>query len=394
MEEEKKKIIVPIVIGVLTLLVLVIGATYAYFAVGINNNFGTTTISASADDVGTVTLTNINSTLSMSLTAADMMRQTGKICTKRIATVCNEATGYCDYETVSCSEGEANCVCNNVYGFVNYYATPSGKSTTANMAWEIGRATVTPSTDTNYYSCDYTLSVSNTGTTNMYTAFTGMPEQANATQARPNAYKSADQVIFQINDTEYDWYTNGMPNSYTGNMIVNVDDPGHITAGLKLVNDGNIDQTDLAGSDITITIQATNFSCTAVTPTYAYYNYSTWNDGSPTLANSPGSMSYYVKKATIGSTIINEICGVFDETTICIPKNSWSKQADYYTTFTNAGASCSYSGLFMGGPTNEVLKCSLNSVTCEMDVENYVRCYNSEGGCQIESNGSIVCYPR
>ena len=333
MEEEKKKVLVPIVIGVLTLLVLVIGATYAYFAVGINNNFGTTTISASADDVGTVTLTNINSTLSMSLTAADMM----------------------------------------VSNAGSYYATPTGKSTTENMAWEIGRATVTPNTDTNYYSCDYTLSVSNTGTTNMYTAFGNMTN------------KSAGQIVFQINDTTYDWYTNGMPNSYTGNMIVSVDNPGHITAGLKLVNDGRIDQTALAGTDIAITIQATNFSCTAIPVTRSYYNAS--NSSNP--VSTPGSMDYYIKTTTVNSTTTTEVCGVFNSEA-CLKNNDWANVASYKTKFETAGATCTYYDN-NSDEENDQLTCTLGSVRCGMDGGGRVDCWSSAGNCYIDSSGNIEC---
>ena len=42
--KENKKVIVPIILGVFALVVLVIGATYAYFTVSAPNNFGTKTI--------------------------------------------------------------------------------------------------------------------------------------------------------------------------------------------------------------------------------------------------------------------------------------------------------------------------------------------------------------
>ena len=377
-EDNRKKVIVPIVIGVLTLLVLVIGATYAYFAVGINNNFGTTTISASADEVGTVTLTNINSTLSMNVTAADMMFKMSckrKVCENEVC------------EWVECSGNETGCACG--WENVNYYATPSGKSTTENMAWEIGRETVTPNTDTNYYSCDYTLSVSNTGTTNMYTAFTGMPEEANATEARPNAYKSAGQVVFQINDTEYDWYTNGMPNSYTGNMIVSADNPGHITAGLKLVNAGIVDQTDLAGTDIAISIQATSFSCTAVETEIMYYNTNNKSD----ISSSPGNRLFYVKQKSVNSMVVdNEVCGPFNNE-VCIKNNNWANVSDYYDEFVAAGAICNYSDTNSDG-NNDRLKCGTNSNStwCTMFENGKVTCGTERNGaCDITPEGNVTC---
>ena len=49
MEEKSTKILMPTIVAVVTLIVLVVGATYAYFTVGATNNFETRTIEASAD---------------------------------------------------------------------------------------------------------------------------------------------------------------------------------------------------------------------------------------------------------------------------------------------------------------------------------------------------------
>ena len=384
MEEEKKKVLVPIVIGVLTLLVLVIGATYAYFAVGINNNFGTTTISASADDVGTVTLTNINSTLSMSLTAADMMHLSQNSSSCEMHNITNDT-----YKSVgNCARYKCpldnDCICS-----CYYYATPSGKSTTENMAWEIGRATVTPNTDANYYSCDYTLSVSNTGTTNMYTAFTNMPTQSNATQARPTAYKSEKQVRLQINDTTYDWYTDGMPSTYTGNMIVSVDNPGHITAGLKFANVDKIDQTDLAGTDIAITIQATNFSCTAVAPIIEYQFTHTY-DNTYGWHSSVGESLNYLKRITVNSQVTYKACGVFDGTEVCLVPDDWDNVSDYYDLLTGLGATCTYTDENVDG-VNDGLECSSETTGCYL-TKNEANFSGSDGLiCVVYGDGTYFC---
>ena len=44
------------VLGIIALLLVVMGASYAYFAVTTVNNFGTSTINAQAGNIGTVTL--------------------------------------------------------------------------------------------------------------------------------------------------------------------------------------------------------------------------------------------------------------------------------------------------------------------------------------------------
>jgi len=69
--ENKKKTLVPIIIGVTVLVILVAGATYAYFQAS-NTASGTTNVEASTEKIGTVVVTNPTENLYMKLSAYDM----------------------------------------------------------------------------------------------------------------------------------------------------------------------------------------------------------------------------------------------------------------------------------------------------------------------------------
>ena len=205
---EKKKILLPTVIAVVTLIALVVGATYAYFSVATTNNFGTRTVTASAADVGSVALV-AGSNLSMSLTAADMMNKGS--------------------DTI-------------------YYASASGKTTTLTTA-NIATASVTGA---GTFTCNYTLTVDD-NTSSMYDAFQNM------------STKSAGQIVLSVNGTAYDFNTSSLfPKTISGTMAgLTASVSKNITAQLKVVNKTSIDQSDLAGTSITLTFKVTAFSCTA-----------------------------------------------------------------------------------------------------------------------------------
>ena len=69
---DKKNTMLLTVIAVATLLVAVVGATFAYFSVTGTNDAKTTVVTTEAEEVGTVALTNPTSAMSITLTAADM----------------------------------------------------------------------------------------------------------------------------------------------------------------------------------------------------------------------------------------------------------------------------------------------------------------------------------
>ena len=211
--EDKKKILLVFIVAIF--LVLIVSATYAYFAVSTINNFGTSTINAQAGGIGTVTLNGNNAQLNLSVTALDMVQGSNDI---------------------------------------TYYASSSGTTTTETEE-TIGTATLTPNTDTTTYHCTYTLSVTHTGTNDMYTAFTN------------GANKSAGQIILTINGVDYDFY-NGWPanNRVTGEFNIKGNQTVNITAGLRFLNKSSINQNYLAGTDLNITINVVNgtLSCEVV----------------------------------------------------------------------------------------------------------------------------------
>ena len=69
--EKKKKVIVPIIIGVVVLIAIVVGITYAYFEAN-NTASGTTNLDVSAEKVGTVIVQNPTENLYLKLSAYEM----------------------------------------------------------------------------------------------------------------------------------------------------------------------------------------------------------------------------------------------------------------------------------------------------------------------------------
>jgi len=205
---EKRKVFVPTLIAVLTLLLLVVGATYAYFSVDTTNTFGTKTITTSAESIGNVALSAGNN-LRVSLTAEQMMN-------KGLDTV--------------------------------YYASNSGTTTTPTSE-VIGTATVTGE---GIYKCTYSLSIDD-NSNSMYDVFQGMNT------------KSAGQIILTVNGTKYDFNTTDLfPKVINGSMIVSSEEEFDITASLKIINSTTIDQSGLKGTNITLTMSLSDFNCDAV----------------------------------------------------------------------------------------------------------------------------------
>ena len=214
MEKDNKKNIRTFLICLGILLLTVISATYAYFAVTTVNNFGTSIINAQAGNIGTVTLNGNSAQLNMSLTALDMV------------------------------QGNSD---------ITYYASSSGKTTTPTEE-VIGTASVSPTSDTNTYHCTYTLSVTHSGTNDMYTVFSGATN------------KSTGQIILTINGVDYD-FNDGWPtsNQVSGSFYIKGTQTRDITAGLRIINKSNVNQNYLANTDISISISLVNnsLSCTA-----------------------------------------------------------------------------------------------------------------------------------
>ncbi len=211
-----KKVILSLAIGIVAMITLVVGATYAYFSVTSTNSFGTKTITATTPTVGSVALSS-GSSLTMDLTAADMMKKGSD---------------------------------------VTYYATASGKSTTATSP-AIATATVTGS---GTFNCSYTIRATASSTNSLYSAFNGM------------SGKSTGQIVLTIGGTAFDFYSKNFSNNQYAEVSGNLNgitsstaaSSRQVTAQFKFVNKNTVVQDALAGKDITFTFTATAFSCTAV----------------------------------------------------------------------------------------------------------------------------------
>lgn len=217
-----KKLIISTVIAVATFLILIVGASFAYFTVGTSNDFETRNISVEAESVGSVALVQ-GDNISIDLTAADMM------------------------------EKESD---------VTYYGTSNGKTTTETEE-KIATATVTGD---GRYNCSYTLNMDD-NSNSMYDIFQVMDE------------KSAGQIILTVNGVNYDFNNSGMfPKTISGTLNgITKNNPKYLTAKLKIVNSSTIDQSALAGSNITITFNVSEFNCNA---TSNYLDNVTYVDGS------------------------------------------------------------------------------------------------------------------
>ena len=208
--EEKitRKQIIPLVIGVLTLVILVASATYAYFSVTSGRLAGTTTITGDigGDTLGTVTLSGGNTNLYLGLSAYDMSE------TKKGTTYYSSLT-----------EGSRETSLANA-GKTTYTAELTGDNTLT-------------------YACDYEFSVSTSGTAigqeslkDVEVIFEGDIEEA-------LELTSANQTVSGT------WY--GIKGS---------DATRTFNAYLQLTNTTSV-QNDIAGTNLSVEITNTNWNC-------------------------------------------------------------------------------------------------------------------------------------
>lgn len=213
-----KKTLISVVIASVTLLTLIVGATYAYFTINSTNSFGTKNLSAEIEDMAdNAILIQENNTLSLNVSRIQMSET-------------NKGAWY--------------------------YA--SGSAIPAN----IGKITVDGEGS---YLCTYQINVTKSATNDLYAAFKGMDT------------KSKNQIYFQINDNIYDFdhyryyfdeYDIWMyeeadlfPVTYSGTSYgITKDNPGYITANIAILN-GDINQDALKGKDITLTFNISDFKC-------------------------------------------------------------------------------------------------------------------------------------
>lgn len=199
---ETKKILVPMIVAIATLVMLTVGATYAYFAVGTDYETYSTTVKAEAASVGSVAL-EAGTSLNMNLTAAQMMLQSSD---------------------------------------VTYYATASGTPQTTENTVTLATAKVEGA---GTFTCSYTLSVAYTGTMKA-------------------ALPAAGSAILNVAGTNYDVYSTTFPKTISGTLTGLTSGASKtITGSLKVVNLKGTDQSAMAGTNMTLTFTATAFSCEA-----------------------------------------------------------------------------------------------------------------------------------
>lgn len=213
---ETKKIVLPTIIAVVFLIVLTVGATYAYFRVQTNNNSSSATINTTTASVGSITITNVSPNISINLTAADMI-----------------------------DSGQD----------IPYYAQAGNNQAGTTVLTTPTVASINV-TGEGTYRCEYTLTLSASSIgTNMFTTFRGMTG------------RSDNQIVLTINTettTTLDFNNNSLsfPKTISGTYTGLTQNNGaSITAQLKIVNKTGLNQTALAGTSISISIQPTRFDC-------------------------------------------------------------------------------------------------------------------------------------
>ena len=228
-DNNKKKKAKIILVAIVSLLVLVLGSAYAYFQVSTVNNFGTKNIYADTGDYGSVVIEGIDASLTMNLTASELMY---------------------DYTQQTPAP-------------VIYYAGTSGATTTPTEV-TVGVARVNPNTDTNYYHCTYDISVTHTGTNDMYDKF-----NSKTNNVYDYTNRSEGQIALLINGVEYDWGSeDGMPSLIHADLYMRGTETKNITAGLKFVSSDQIDQSYITGTDIDIEVNLVpnTLRCTVLEP--------------------------------------------------------------------------------------------------------------------------------
>lgn len=201
--------IIPLLIGAFTLILVTIGATYAYFSVVSSNTSSTTNVNTSIDGVGSVSLNKTNANLRINLNGTNMAKMSQD---------------------------------------VDYYASSSGTTQTETEE-VIGEITAMGN---GTFTCEYDIIISASATNSMYTAFQNMTG------------KSSNQIVLTVNGTSYDFITENLFPKTVHNVVNGVEQgtTQDITAALKIVNKKNVDQSSLAGTDITISFNVNNFRCT------------------------------------------------------------------------------------------------------------------------------------
>ena len=203
--------LLPVILGIATLIVLTFGATFAYFGIYSGSSTSSIRTNTNVDSIGSVNLNRLNTNLNIHLTSESMSKRNQD---------------------------------------VNYYASSSGR-TDVETVENIGEIVAVGN---GTFSCEYDMTMSATATNNMYTAFQNMSNKSNG------------QIILKVNDVDYDFNTANLFPKVVHNTVTGVvsGTPKYIKASLLIVNKSNIDQSSLAGTDITISFTISNFVCVPI----------------------------------------------------------------------------------------------------------------------------------
>lgn len=209
MKDNTKKIFFSLLFIIITLIIIVMGTTFAYFAVTVTKDNTKVNINGNIDNVGSVAL-NKGDDLNLYITI-DKMSDKGKD--------------------------------------VAYYATINGIPEETKTEMPIASIIVNGE---NTMKCRYTILGLISGTNNMYEAFRNMPSA------------TTGQLVLTINEKEYDFYNTEFPLRITNEMELIGNSKNEILASFKVVNKSKLDQTILAGTDLLISFTFEEFNCELV----------------------------------------------------------------------------------------------------------------------------------
>jgi len=220
--ENNKKILIPTIVAVATVVLLVFGATYAYFTVGSTNRFGTKELNATVEDIASaVVLEQVENTLSLNVTRAMMSED---------------------------NSGSA------------YYASGSVKP--ANIA-KISVA------GDGIYKCDYKVTISKSASSEENDLYYAIKEN-NAVGEISFSLNSNNIYLEDYQMGVYDFYDISFPMTYTDTIYnITKDSPKYITSNLEIDN-GWWEQNYLKRKDITLTYSISDFECELSEPNEEY----------------------------------------------------------------------------------------------------------------------------
>ena len=325
-DKSKKKTIVSLVSGIVVILILLIGAAYAYFRVLAINNFGSKNATARAGNLGSVVLSGTNANLSMELSRHDMYQTNsdvtyyagtnGKTTTPTevnfgtaIANTGNDsitndsyATYHCEYQlNVTHSVNDSYCdfthdlyyVFNSISNsdFCRYYYYDYNTADAANYydKYKIDKI--------NYYDTYYDSSRD-------YDFYSSTDKKG---------YKNAStgQIILTVNGIDYDFF-GPWPDTIRGEFDINPNTSHSFSAGLRFVNSSEIDQSYISGASIDINIEVTKFECVPYDNLNEYYWAYEWDRSTITYSTdvSEPEVNYHnldMVYLAVGDALANDV---------------------------------------------------------------------------------------